>query len=134
MCEWLTGMEAFSSEVVPPLGGTWPALATSPAGTRTVRQSGSVPHSHVAPFKTTTPGASSSLTPIAQAPHFDCNTLHSCDLNYRITRIRPRGGYFVLMVGPRVREKRWVRDADDGCAALLLTDAIERRRRQSAGA
>lgn len=49
----LTGKEAFSSEAVPPLDGTCPALATSPAGTRTVRQSDSVLHSHVAPFKTT---------------------------------------------------------------------------------
>ncbi|KAK9869199.1 hypothetical protein WA026_002947 [Henosepilachna vigintioctopunctata] len=44
-------MEAFSSEVVPPFGGTCPALATRPAGTRTVRQSGAIPHSHVAPFR-----------------------------------------------------------------------------------
>lgn len=51
-------MEAFSSEVVPPLGGTWPALATSPAGTRTVRQSADATHSHVASNDHTTPGAS----------------------------------------------------------------------------
>ncbi|KAF7279651.1 hypothetical protein GWI33_006816 [Rhynchophorus ferrugineus] len=43
----LTGNEAFSLAVVSPLGGTCPALAKSPAGTRRVRQSGTSPHSHV---------------------------------------------------------------------------------------
>lgn len=33
--------------MVSPLGGTCPALVRSPAGTRTVRQSGTSPHSHV---------------------------------------------------------------------------------------
>lgn len=59
MCQWLnilasfflTGIEAFSSEVVPPFGGTCPVLATRPAGTRTVRQSGVIPLSHVAPSR-----------------------------------------------------------------------------------
>lgn len=42
-------MEAFSSVLASPLGGTCPALVTSPAGTRTVRQS-VTPHSHVVAY------------------------------------------------------------------------------------
>lgn len=147
-------MEAFSSEVVPPLGplgGTWPALATRPAGTRTVRQSGAISHSHVASSKTTALSASPKLLSPKHRKHprsaaaaaATATTATVTDVGHvpassgrrrqrnALGRQSSAGGN----KGSRARPllKNWVPDYGKGCAALFDDDAIERRRRHGAG-